>query len=69
MKNSSIITTNHKSVKSRFGHGGDSKKTKRLLKSAVTTLIKFDSNHSRTVTANVHTLNIYTTGQKFKSTP
>ena len=59
MKSSSIITTNHKSVKSTFALGGDSKKTKRSMKSAATALIKFDSNYSHTVTTNVHTLNIY----------
>ena len=48
-----------KSVNSTFAHGGDSEKTKRSMKSAAIVLIKFDSNHSRTVTTNVHTLNIY----------
>ena len=48
-----------KSVKSTFAHGGDSEKTKRSMKSAAIVLIKFDSNHSCTVTTNVHTLNIY----------
>ena len=47
-----------KSVKSTFAHGGDSEKTKRSMKSAAIVLIKFDSNHSCTVTTNVHTLNI-----------
>ena len=59
MKRSSIITTNYKSVKSTFAHGGDSEKTKRSLKSAATALIKFDNNHSHTVTSDVHILNIY----------
>ena len=59
MKRMCIMTTNYKSDKSTFVHGGNSKKTKRSSWSAATTLIKFESNHSHTVTSNVHILNIY----------
>ena len=41
MKRSTTKTTNYKSVKSTFAHGGDSEKTKRSSKSAATALIKF----------------------------
>ena len=38
-----VTTTNYKSDKSIFAHGGDSEKTQRSSKSAATELIKFES--------------------------
>ena len=58
MKRSCIITTNYRSAKSMFAHGGNSKKTERSSKSGATALIKFESNHNQTVTSNVYLLNI-----------
>ena len=40
------LTKNYKDDKSTFANGGDSEKTQKLSKSAVTTLVKSKRNHS-----------------------
>ena len=59
MKRTHIITTNYKSDESTFAHGGGSKQIQISSVSAATKLTKFESNHSHTVTSNIHILNVY----------